>query len=437
MSKKNKKKLFKPTPLLLPAILLLIFDFLSCASVSQPERHIPADYAGIVHAGSTRTPQEFNYVKTLGMRWTLHTFNWSIIEAEPGLWDFEYYEDLVDMAEEAEIKIIGILAYENLNVQANKYSQRYIPPHEIPLFLEYVRRTVTHFRGRVDAWCIWNEPNTKNFWKGTDAEFYELTRLTADVVRKADSNVLLIGGAVNRGIFGLQKNFINGLFSSGSMDNVDGVAFHPYELNPSRTARLYDNFQKLVKPWGFENKIWITEAGYPTGGLYPTKVPEKKFHSYVIKTFTLLAVRNARMFLWFQLFDPVDRNPANSEDFFGLVRSREDYTSKGAQAFRLCATYISGARLNTRDLRCENLPSSLNAYYFCGDDTNALVLWNNSLSSIKIKASLPGANHIMHNTVTGGAAAIQTAADIEIRAGSDPVFITWQAGSAQTVVLKR
>ena len=435
MSKKNKKKLFKPTPLLLPAILLLIFDFLSCASVSQPERHIPADYAGIVHAGSTRTPQEFNYVKTLGMRWTLHTFNWSIIEAEPGLWDFEYYEDLVDMAEEAEIKIIGILAYENLNVQANKYSQRYIPPHEIPLFLEYVRRTVTHFRGRVDAWCIWNEPNTKNFWKGTDAEFYELTRLTADVVRKADSNVLLLGGAVNRGVFGLQKKFINGLFESGSMDKVDGVAFHPYELNPVRTARLYDDFQKLVKPWGFDKKIWITEAGYPTGGLYPTKVAEKKFSAYVIKTFTLLAVRETHMLLWFQLFDPVKRNFLDSEDFFGLTRSRENYTSKGAEAFKLCATFISGTQLNMRDLRCENTPSSLNAYYFNGEKTNTLVLWNNNNAKVKIRAVLPGTDHTLHDIKTGAVTAIQ--ADLQIRVGSEPVFITWQAGGEQPVVLKK
>ncbi|MCL2243307.1 MAG: beta-galactosidase [Treponema sp.] len=431
----DKKILIKTNELSVPVIFLLTLVFLSCASVSPPQRRIPEDYSGIVHAGGSRTPEEFRLMKSLGMNWTLHTFNWSRIESEPGKWDFRYYDEIVDMADRAGIKTLGVLAYDNGNVQRNQTVSRYIPSHEIPLFLEYVRKTVTHFRGRVDAWCIWNEPNTPRFWKGTDAEFYELTKLAADTVRETDSEVILLGGAVNRGVFGLPKKFINGLFKSASMNRMDGVAFHPYELNPARTARLYDNFQKMVKPWGFDNKIWITEVGYPTGGLYPTKVSEKKFSHYVIKTFTLLAIRDTRVILWYQLFDSVNRNPSNSENFFGLVRSAEDYQSKGSEAFRLCATYISGTFLNAQDLRRENLPSSLNAYYFYGEETSALVLWNDNPAPVKIRTSLPGTVHAMHNINTGAKADIQANADI--RVGSEPVFITWQVSDARTVVLKR
>ena len=397
------------------------------------ERSIPADFAGIVHAGRTRTTEEFELMNVLGVRWILHTFTWNRIEREPGLWDFQYFDEIVDMAGQAGIKTLGLLAYSNNYLHADGKRRNYIPPDKIPLFLEYVRRTVEHFRGRVDAWCIWNEPNTNHFWKGTDAEFYELARRTADVVREVDSEVILLGGGVNRGIFGLQKKFINGLFKSGAMDKVDAVALHPYELNPVRAARLYDKFRKLMKPWGFEDKIWITEAGYPTGGRYPTKVAEHKFSSHVIKTFTLLAIRDSRMLLWYQLFDPPTRHPSNSEYYFGLVRSREDYTSKGAEAFRLCATYISGTLLNTQELRRENLPASLDAYYFCGADDNALILWNNNPGSVKVRAVLPGSGHVSHNVATGAAEPIL--ADAEIRVGSDPVFITWPADSNATPVV--
>ena len=196
--------------LLLLVILHFTMVFFSCASAlqfSSTERNIPSDYAGIVHAGGTRTPEEFNLLNYLGTRWILHTFYWSSIENEHGVWNFQNLDEIVDMANQAGIKILGVLAYGNQNIQTNKTSSRYIPSDDIPLFLEYVRRTAAHFRGRVDAWCIWNEPNTSHFWKGTNAEFYELTRLTADAVREVDSEVILLGGAVNRGIFGLQKKF--------------------------------------------------------------------------------------------------------------------------------------------------------------------------------------------------------------------------------------
>jgi len=434
---KNKVILHALKLLLSAAIFPAFAGFFSCASVSQaasaPVRDIPADYAGVAHAGGIKTQQEL--LDHMGIRWILYTFNWDRIESEPGQWDFQYYDEIVDMTNEAGIKTLGILAYDSPHIHADNKRHNYIPPDKIENFQEYVRRTVEHFRGRIGAWCIWNEPNTNLFWTGSDKEFFELARLAADAVREIDSEVILMGGAFNRGVFGLQKKFIQGLFDSGAMKKCDAVAFHPYELNPSRSARLYDKFKKMIDPYGFGNKIWITEIGYPTSGWYPTKVPEEKLYAHVIKTFTLLAVRGSQKLLWYQLFDPVDRKPSNSEDFFGLVRSREDFTSKGADAFRLCATFISGTSLSTQELQREKLPASLAAYYFRGNETNALVMWNNNPAAIKVSAALPGTSHTRHDPVTGATESIQ--ANVEMRIDSAPVFITWEGGGEQAVVLKK
>lgn len=419
-------------PLLAAAMSFCLFSCASALPAGPSERDIPVDYAGIVHAGKTKTQVEFDYLEYLNVSWILHTFNWDKIELEPGQWDFKFYDEMVDMAEQAGIKHLGLLAYDNWFIHSGKKRKKYIPPDKIPLFLEYVRRTVSHYRGKIDAWCIWNEPNA-GFWTGTDKEFYTLTRLTADAVREVDSEVILMGGAFNRGIFGLPKKYIRGLFESGSMNNVDAVAFHPYEMNPNRCARLFDKFKEIVDVYGFGDKIWITEVGYPTGGWYPTKIPEKKMSSYVIKTCTLLAIRENRALLWFQLFDPEIRQPSDSEDFFGLVRSKNNYTSKGAEAFRLCSLYISGTHYSAQEPRRENLPKSLAAYYFYGDDTNTLILWNNSPGSKKVRVTLPGTDHAMHNPDTGAVTAIQAEAGLKV--GSMPVFITWKGNESRTVQL--
>ena len=423
-----------------PAILLSVVLFLSsCASA--PERFVPkyehkiqADFTGLVHAGETNAAEEFTYLDYIGTGWTLNTFYWSRIELRQGEWNFQQYDTLVDNAKAAGIKVLGVLAYDTKWIHEDNDTHYYVPQARLPDYLEYVRKTAGHFRGRVDAWCIWNEPNS-HFWRGTDKEFFELVRQAADVVRETDSEVILLGGAFNRGILGLPKKYIRGLFESGAMEKANAVAFHPYELNPQRTARLYDQFRKIADDYGFGEKIWITEVGYPTGGLYPTRISEKKFPAYVIKTFTLLAARGAQKVFWYQLFDPVNRKSANSEDFFGLVRSKSDYTSKGAEAFRLCATYLPDSTHLTYELRLADLPKSLRVFYFEGAQDRVLILWNESPGSKQVRLLLSGTDHKIHEPVTGGSVTIQGESLVNV--SSTPVFITWQGGAEKPLVTKK
>ena len=420
------------------AVILIITPlFFSCASSPppeefSPERAIPLDFAGIVHAGGSRTAREYAYLEYLGARWILHTFYWDSIEVEDGEWDFLSYDALVDRAAAEGKKVLGVLAYDNWRIHPDRDTHRYIPPEKIPDFLNYVRQTVGRYRGKVAAWCIWNEPNF-TFWNGSSAEFFELARQTADAVREFDPEVILLGGAFNRGVFGLPEDFIRGLFESGAMEKTDGVAFHPYELNPVRTAQLYDRFRKIVDDYGFGDKIWITEVGYPTGGWYPTAVAEKRFPASVIQTFVRLAVRGPQKLLWYQLFDPLRRKRGNSEDFFGLARSRRDYSSKGAEAFRLCARFLPGTvpRLPRQD----GLPASLQSFHFEGNGGGVLILWNEGLAAPRVRLSLPGTELLRHDPVSG--IAVEIPPDTLITVGAMPVFITWQGGGDRAPILRK
>jgi len=387
---------------------------------------IPADIAGIVHAGHTTTPEEYALINRLGAQWTLTTFNWNRIEQTQNQWDFDYFDRYVDTANAAGIKIIGVLAYDVSWIHPDNKGPRYIPPDKLPLFLEYVRQTASHFRGRVDAWCIWNEPNAR-FWQGSRDEYLVLARETADALRETDPDVIILGGAFARGVFGLPKAYIRGLFETGGMEKVDAIAFHPYELNPARVARLYAAFRALVAKYGFDDKIWITEAGYPTGGRYPMVTSEKKLPAYVVKTFVNLAISGPHKILWYQLFDPPERVSRNSEHFFGLVRSKDDYTSKGAEAFRLCALHLPGTIYRPDLPPRKKLPRSLRTFYFeqpTGGGT--LVLWKDGTST---RVTLhPPVGSAMHDPVSGSSTPLSTETTITV--GSMPVFITWTGDGA-------
>jgi len=428
---KGEQKKIHCSLLIVPCLLFILLS--ACASsqksTSANPLEIPADIIGLVHAGQTNTPEEYALINRMGASWALITFNWDRIEPSEGQWNFEYYDQYVDTANAAGVKIIGVLAYDVSWIHGDGKTHKYIPPDKIPLFLEYVRRTTAHFRGRVGAWCIWNEPNFQ-FWQGSRDEFLVLARQAADALRETDSDVTLLGGAFNRGIFSLPKAYIRGLFESGAMEKADGVAFHPYELNPARAARLYRAFRAIVAKYGFDDKIWITEIGYPTGGWYPTATSEKKFPAYIVKTFVNIALNGAKKIFWFQLFDPPTRGKRDSEDYFGLVRSRDDYTSKGAEAFRLCAVYLAGT-VYRPDLPSREKPHrSLRTFYFeqpTGGGT--LVLWKEGVTA-RVTLQTPAGSAI-HDPVSGSSTPIP--AETTITVGSMPVFVTWTGDGAARI----
>jgi len=410
-----------------PALLsIVVIIAVSCASTSKlifPDKlAIPVDFSGIVHAGDTGTEKEFSYLNYLGAKWVLDTFYWGRIEPQQGVWNFKNYDTFVDNNKAAGFKVIGILAYDVGWIHKDGKGRYYIPPERLQDFNQFVRKTAEHFKGRVDAWCIWNEPNF-HFWDGSDDEFVELSRQAAAAIREADADVILLGGAFNRGFFGLPEKFIRKLFASGAMEKTDAVAFHPYELNPARTALLYERFKKIVDDYGFADKIWVTEVGYPTGGWYPTRVREKKFPEFVVKTFVLLAASGANRLFWYQLSDPQQRSRHNSENFFGLIRSMQDYTSKGAEAFRLCAVYLQGSNRYVQEPGNDAVPSSVRMFWFKREGGGALVMWNESIFSKNISLNLPGTGHLRHDIVSGSAAPIQP--EIKIKIDKTPVFITW------------
>jgi hypothetical protein len=319
------------------AALSGIFIFLfSCATAivpPVPSSFIPADIAGVAHAGDPVSAEENALLDALGIAWVRNDFRWSNVEPQQGLWDFSHYDRMVEDNIASGRKMLSVLGFDNGWAHKNGKQKDYISPEELPHFINYVEQVVTRYKGKVDAWEIWNEPNVNvRFWKGPAKDFYALSKAAAQKIRECDPDAKIIAGS----FFRVPKSFIKGMFKSGALDDVDGIAFHPYAATPKGAVALYDTFESLVRKQGFRGEIWVTEIGYPTGGIFPHRVSEKKFGAYIHDTFTGLALRGARVIVWYQLTERHTRDniprTLDSERFFGLAYS--DYEKKqGADAF--------------------------------------------------------------------------------------------------------
>jgi len=406
------------------AFVVFALIIASCLSTPLPSTgsvNIPNDFFGLVHAGITVTPREYKLLDEMGVNWILKTFYWSSIEKEKDVFDFSDNDDFVEMACSEGKKIIAVLGYEATWLYPKGKQKKYISPENIPLFLRFVDEIVNRYKGKIDVWEIWNEPNIL-FWKGPRKDFFELSRLTALKIREVDSNAYILGGVFWRA----PRGFIKAMYNAGGMDNLNGIAFHPYAVNPRGSMKAHDNFLNVLSEINYSGPVWITEVGYPTGGWYPTRVSLKEQPSYVIKTIAGAAARGTRALLWYELFDSYNREEIhprtiNSEKFFGLAYPNFQ-KKNGATAYELCAKYLPGSVYTSELPLKENIPSSIVAFCFLGgiSGNNTLIIWNDSNRTQKLKIQLKS-NALLHDISNGNTFSLP----LELEIKKEPLFITW------------
>jgi hypothetical protein len=399
---------------------------ISCSTFSSSNAlsvNIPHDYLGIVDGKGK--PEEYELLDEMGAVWLLRTFYWGRIEREKDKFDFAGYDNFVDSAKSNGQKVIAVLAYAVKWINDGRNND-YISNGNIHHFLNYIEILVNRYKGKVDAWQIWNEPNWI-FWKGTNKEFYELSRLAAQKIREMDPDAYIIGG----GFLRHPKNYIKNMNKSGAFENLDALSFHPYAVNPNGSMRLTDNFIKTLSEINFKGDIWITEVGFPTSGIYPSRVSLKNLPSYVIKIIAGTAVRGARAMIWYDFADLYIEgeypNKYNSEMYFGLTYS--DLSRKnGAWAYELCARYLSGSLYAPELPVRENINSNIVSLCFIGEETktNTLIIWNNKKSRQKIRITLSSPITI-HEISTGNHSSLSNEAIFEV--SDQPIFLTWQGDS--------
>jgi hypothetical protein len=459
-------------PILFPACpkepekdsLELVSLDLRAAVPEGTEVNVPSDFAGMCHGGyDDNLVREYAMLDEMNVAWLHRDFSWSGIERTEGNFDFSRYDDYVLRAQAAGKKVMGMLLYDVgwVHTKHDNPSGRKIWPNEIPDFCNYAVKTVERYNGqnaeinnaKVDIWIIWNEPDlAPRFWSDPKVDpnamvdFFALTKATAEAIRNLDrekgTNTALAGGAFTAIA---SDAWIEGFFEyeDGAIkDLLDGVAYHPYSPGPVSSASFVNIFKNKVAPYGFADKIWLNEMGYPTysekgaipSGRYGTDQYEGDMPEVVAKSFALLAVMGARNVTWYHLFDRPNRKNNDSEDWFGLVwqKSTDDWIIKGGYwAYALCAGHLPGKTYKKLNFP-GSVRSDIQTYYFEGDDgRRTLLVWNTSpLETLNVKVSFNGSNHQVWNVETGQSVAIDKTSTHTVhpvnKSQQTLLFFTWE-----------
>ena len=99
------------------------------------------------------------------------------------------------------------------------------PPTRAWDFARFAGWAARHFRGRVGAWEIWNEPDNEGFFKGTTRRYVKLLRAGYRAIKRSDRNALVVtGGTVHN-----NDRWLRQAYRAGAKSFFDVVATHPYQ----------------------------------------------------------------------------------------------------------------------------------------------------------------------------------------------------------------
>lgn len=236
------------------------------ANASTP---VPASHFGL-HLNKLGDYKTWPQVKPGLIRlWDTAT-NWYDVEPENDKWNWDtlnFYVDFIKSSDaSAEIVYtLGQTPYwvsENPNDTSCKYAHREAgschPPKNMDEWAEYVAEVARMYKGKIQYYELWNEPNLNEFFKGDTNKLLKMAEAADKALQSVDPNLKLIAPGFTQ--FGY--NWLNDFLAGGGDKWVDMYSFHYYfsDYNPDKAAALASNIRDLLDSYQVNKPLYLTEG---------------------------------------------------------------------------------------------------------------------------------------------------------------------------------
>lgn len=281
--------------------------------------------------------QAWPVLNELGVKWARVQTGWARTEKEEGKYDFAWLDAIVDKIRERGVNPWLSLSYGNpVYTPGAPYHGVGCPPiyteRERMGWQNYVRALVTHFKGRVTHYEIWNEPDLLSFFKPVPrASLYvDFVRLTTEPLRAVQPDAKVIGGAIAWGMTPWSMKFFEDCLEAGMHKYIDIVTYHGYKSIPERhTAQEFPAFRHLIRKYKPELEFWQGEAGIPSyvpddgkgkAALTEMKVSEPIQARMLLRRFLMELGYDSKMVSYFQLADFAHYATLKVSFHYGILR---------------------------------------------------------------------------------------------------------------------
>ncbi len=121
-----------------------------------------------------------------------------------------------------------------------------------------VERMVGKYKDITDAYEIWNEADSNQFYVGTDEEYITLYKTLVPIIKRLDPGAKII----TTGMAGYKEEFVNNLVKAGVLKSADYFAFHPYAGKSQAWDVPFGQIEGSLYANGIDMEIYCNESGF-------------------------------------------------------------------------------------------------------------------------------------------------------------------------------
>ncbi len=283
------------------AISLLLSASEALAPLVPPRQIIPPSFFGMhIHHTSTATPWPSVSVGEWRL-WDAYV-TWPYLEPHKGQFRFDTLDAYVSLARQHNTGILLPLGLSPSWASARPLEKSvYQPgsaaePKDIQDWRNFVRAVATRYRGRINAYEIWNEPNHPQFCSASIDQILLLTREASQIIHEVDPAALVVSPSAteSKGLPWLSE-----FLSKGGGQYVDVIGYHLYvnPQPPEAMVPLVQQIRQIMANNGQVTKpIWNTEVNWFSPKPFPS---EDLAASYLARSYILNWAAGVQRLYWY------------------------------------------------------------------------------------------------------------------------------------------
>ncbi|HXI18594.1 MAG TPA: DUF5722 domain-containing protein [Chloroflexota bacterium] len=323
--------------------------------------------------GATESIWQPRRAKLAGVRWSRVVFFWSEVQPRQRDWRAQHYlpDRMIKRERDNGVEVVGLLMNTPTWAASDpRHTVRSVPsgldrPVDDPqnVWASYVRRMAYDYRGRIDTWVIWNEPDIRpqddnalyHSWAGDAGDYARLLRVAYLAAKQGNPNARVVFAATTywgdtnsgRPLF-LERTLAALAENSESAKHhfyFDAVALNLY-TSPDDLGRVAGIYRSVLARFGLDAPLWITETNAipyddASKGLRRDqnglRVTMDQQASYVVQAFAMGMVAGFERMAFHSVMDR-----STDDEVWGLLRN--DGTLRPAfVAYQTAARYFGGA----------------------------------------------------------------------------------------------
>jgi hypothetical protein len=324
--------------------------------------------------GVTETLWQSRRARLAGARWSRVVFYWADIQPRSSReWRAGYYlrDDLIERERRNGIEVVGLL----MNTPAWAAARPADGVRSVPAGLSlpvddprnhwatFVRKMASSYKGRIDTWIIWNEPDIRPggpnamyySWAGDERDYALLLKTAYLAARQANpgARIVFAGTTYWADANAGQPLFLEralAVLASDPDARAHGFYFDAVALNlytsPDDLVRVAGVYREVLGRYGLHAPLWLTETNAvpyddPTKGLRREpnglRVTMDEQASFVVQAFAMALAAGYERVAFHAM---ADRD--TQDELWGLVRN-DGSLRPAFVAYQTATRYLGGA----------------------------------------------------------------------------------------------